>query len=116
MLERLGGPGRPVLAELQQGRFATPVGEGHAPGQDTEIIRNGAGEPHFLQSRGTLIAFRLGAEDAEMMAREFEPVFSRRDLLTLPNHDIYLKLMIDGAPSHPFSATTVRPDAGQRHQ
>ena len=60
-----------------------------------------------LGNAGTLIAFRLGVEDAELMAREFEPVFLRRDLLTLPNHNIYLKLMIDGAPSSPFSATTI---------
>ncbi|EHK57092.1 type IV secretory system conjugative DNA transfer family protein, partial [Allomesorhizobium alhagi] len=47
-----------------------------------------------LGNAGTLIAFRLGAHDAEHIAREFEPVFDRLDLLPLPNHDIYLKLMI----------------------
>lgn len=62
-----------------------------------------------LGNAGTLIAFRLGAHDAALMAREFEPVFSAEDLLMLPNHDIYLKLMIDGAPSVPFSATTLAP-------
>lgn len=45
------------------------------------------------------IAFPLGAHDAALIAREFEPVFNRRDLLMLSNHDIYLKLMIDGTPS-----------------
>ena len=63
-----------------------------------------------LGNAGTLISFRLGAHDAEYIAREFEPVFDRRDLLTLPNHDVYLKLMIDGAPSLPFSATTLTSD------
>lgn len=62
-----------------------------------------------LGNAGTLIAFRLGAFDANLIAREFEPTFSRRDLLNLPNRHIYLKLMIDGAPSKPFSATTIRP-------
>ena len=62
-----------------------------------------------LHVAGTLIAFRLGAYDADMIAREFEPVFTHRDLLNLPNHHIYLKLMIDGAPSRPFSATTLPP-------
>ncbi len=62
-----------------------------------------------LGNAGTLIAFRLGAYDADMIAREFEPVFTHRDLLNLPNHHIYLKLMIDGAPSRPFSATTLPP-------
>jgi len=63
-----------------------------------------------LGNVGTLISFRLGAEDASFIAREFEPVFERIDLLNLPNHDICLKLMIDGSPSRPFSGTTIPPD------
>lgn len=63
-----------------------------------------------LGNAGTLISFRLGAEDASLVAREFEPVFDRIDLLNLPNHDICLKLMIDGSPSRPFSGTTIPPD------
>ncbi len=62
-----------------------------------------------LGNAGTLISFRLGAHDAGLIAREFEPVFDRVDLLNLPNHDIYIKLMIDGSPSAPFSATTLSP-------
>jgi hypothetical protein len=57
-----------------------------------------------LGNAGTLISFRVGAEDASIIAREFEPIFRPVDLLSLPNHDVYLKLMIDGAPSQPFSA------------
>lgn len=62
-----------------------------------------------LGNVGTLITFRVGPEDARMLAREFEPVFSPEDLVNIPNYDIYLKLIIDGAPSKPFSATTLRP-------
>lgn len=58
---------------------------------------------------GTLISFRLGAKDAPLLAREFAPRFDAVDLLNLPNYDIYLKLMIDGTPSQPFSATTLLP-------
>jgi hypothetical protein len=57
-----------------------------------------------LGNAGTLIAFRVGPEDAAILAREFQPTFDVQDLLNLPNRDIYLKLMIDGAPSQPFSA------------
>ena len=60
-----------------------------------------------LGNAGTLIAFRLGAHDAGLIAREFEPVFAPVDLLNLPNYRIALKLMIDGTPSKPFSATTL---------
>lgn len=62
-----------------------------------------------LGNAGTLICFRLGAEDATFLAKEFTPVFEMEDLLTLPNYHIYLKLMIDGAPSRPFSARTLSP-------
>lgn len=62
-----------------------------------------------LGNVGTLVSFRVGPEDAETMGREFEPVFAREDLVNLANHDIYLKLMIDGAPSKAFSATTLHP-------
>ena len=37
------------------------------------------------------------------MAREFEPVFLPEDLVNLPNHSVYVKLMIDSTPSRPFS-------------
>lgn len=60
-----------------------------------------------LGNVGTVIAFRLGSHDAQILGREFEPVFDRHDLVSLANYDIYLKLMIDGEPSRPFSATTL---------
>jgi len=57
-----------------------------------------------LGNAATLISFRVGPEDAGIMAREFQPKFEVEDLINLPNRDIYLKLMIDGTPSPPFSA------------
>ena len=61
----------------------------------------------ILGNVGTLISFRIGAEDAKNLAREFYPVFNESDLTNLPNHYIYLKLMIDGMTSRPFSAVTL---------
>jgi len=58
---------------------------------------------------GTLLAFRVGAEDAQYLAKEFLPVFDDESLVSLPNHHIYLKLMIDGHVSKPFSAVTLPP-------
>ena len=60
-----------------------------------------------LGNAATLIAFRLGAQDAAVIAKEFAPVFSRTDVLALANYHIYLRLLIDGEPSKPFSATTL---------
>jgi hypothetical protein len=55
---------------------------------------------------GTLISFRLGAVDAEYLAKEFHPIFKEDDLISLSRYSMYLKLMIDGATSKPFSAIT----------
>jgi hypothetical protein len=60
-----------------------------------------------LGNAGTLISFRVGPEDASVLAKEFQPTFDVQDILNLPNHNIYLKLMIDHAPSRAFSAETV---------
>ncbi|MHB9010612.1 MAG: type IV secretory system conjugative DNA transfer family protein [Ignavibacteriaceae bacterium] len=56
---------------------------------------------------GTMISFRVGVDDAAYLAKEFRPAFDESDLINLPNHNIYLKLMIDGVTSQPFSATTL---------
>ena len=58
---------------------------------------------------GTLVTFRVGATDAEELVREFAPVFSETDIVNLPKYQMYLKLMIDGVSSDPFSATGLVP-------
>lgn len=58
---------------------------------------------------GTLISFRLGAEDALYLAKEFFPVFNQANFINLPPYSIYLKLMIDGVTSKAFSAKTLQP-------
>ncbi|KAA3626931.1 MAG: DUF87 domain-containing protein [Proteobacteria bacterium] len=69
-----------------------------------------------LGNAGTLISFRLGAKDAPVIAGEFDPNFSATDLVNLENHHIYRKMMIDGAPSIPFSATTLTPRESRMRQ
>lgn len=58
---------------------------------------------------GTIISFRVGAEDAEFLEKEFEPVFMTNDIVNLPKFSIYLKLMIDGIAGNAFSATALPP-------
>lgn len=53
---------------------------------------------------GTMIIFRVGAEDAKYLAQEVDPPFCEEDLINLPRYSMYLKLMIDGVTSKPFSA------------
>lgn len=56
---------------------------------------------------GTMITFRVGAYDAEILEKEFAPEFTIEDLVNLGRFQIYLKLMIDGVSSPPFSASTL---------
>lgn len=58
---------------------------------------------------GTMICFRVGAADAEFLAKEFFPTFTETDLVNLTKFDMYLKLMIDGVASEPFSAAGLPP-------
>ncbi|MBI2627204.1 MAG: type IV secretion system DNA-binding domain-containing protein [Parcubacteria group bacterium] len=58
---------------------------------------------------GTLVTFRVGAEDAEALEKEFAPEFTIQDIVNLGKWTIYLKLMIDGIASKAFSAATLPP-------
>ncbi len=58
---------------------------------------------------GTMISFRVGATDAEFLEKEFEPEFMIQDIINLPNYHIYLKMMVNGVTSRPFSARTLAP-------
>lgn len=67
--------------------------------------------PAVFGNVGTLVCFRVGAEDAEFLEKEFMPQFEATDLVNLEKYNVYLKLLIDGIASHPFSAVTLPPMA-----
>ena len=58
---------------------------------------------------GTIVTFRVGAMDSEVLEKEFEPLFYANDLVNLTKYHVYLKLMIDGVATNPFSAATIEP-------
>jgi type IV secretory pathway TraG/TraD family ATPase VirD4 len=60
-----------------------------------------------LGNAATIVSFRLGADDAAQLGKEFQERFEPIDLMRLENYHVALKLMIDGTPSKPFSATTL---------
>ncbi|MGE4554763.1 MAG: type IV secretory system conjugative DNA transfer family protein [Candidatus Paceibacterota bacterium] len=57
---------------------------------------------------GTLISFRVGKEDAEFLAKYFEPVFSAYDLMNLDNFNAYIRLLIQNQTTRPFSIQTLK--------
>ncbi|MBI4122913.1 MAG: type IV secretion system DNA-binding domain-containing protein [Parcubacteria group bacterium] len=60
---------------------------------------------------GTIVTFRVGAEDAEVLEKEFSPDFLLQDFVNLTKYHAYVKLMIDGIAGKPFSASTLAPQA-----
>jgi CxxC-x17-CxxC domain-containing protein len=72
--------------------------------QLSDIVRNAV-----FGNVGTLVVFRVGAADAEALEPEFSPTFLAEDILNLPKYEFYLKLMIDGIASEPFSARGLPP-------
>ena len=95
-----------MLAELRKYRVGFTIAHQYLHQLEPDIRHA------VLGNAGTLLSFRVGAEDAPYLAREFRGRFNEIDLAELPNHDIYITLMIDGTPSRPFSATTLPPSGG----
>lgn len=56
---------------------------------------------------GTIMSFKIGAEDAEYMAKEMAPVLSEQDVIGIPNFHCYVKLNINNTTSRPFSLATI---------
>ena len=63
---------------------------------------------------GSIASFRVGAEDAEYLEKQFSPVFSAKDLMNIVNRNAYLKLLINGKPARPFNIETLPPPSGNR--
>ncbi len=65
--------------------------------------------PAVLGNVGSLMVFRVSAHDAETLEPEFAPEFRAADLADLGSHQLALRLSVEGAMSHPFTATTLPP-------
>jgi hypothetical protein len=65
---------------------------------------------------GTLISFRVGAQEAEYIAHEFEPVFDEFDLVNVAKFNAYVRMIIDNMPARPFSMITVKEDSIENPQ
>ncbi len=92
-----------ILSEARKYRLALILGHQYIA-QMEEVVRDAV-----FGNMGTIISFRVGAEDAEFLEKEFAPDFAASDLVNLKKYNIYLKLMIDGLAGRPFSAETLPP-------
>jgi len=97
-----------ILSEARKYRLALILAHQYIAQMD-ETVRDAV-----FGNVGTLISFRVGAEDAEYLEKEFVPEFFAQDIVNLAKYNIYLKLMIDGVAGRPFSAETLVPFPGPK--
>ena len=65
---------------------------------------------------GSLVCFQVGSEDAEPLSLQFEEMVQAKDILSLPKYHAYMRLMIGGVPSKPFSLVTLPPPEVQQEK
>ncbi len=57
---------------------------------------------------GSMIVFRVGAQDAEFLIKQFEPIFTQSDLMNIDNFNAYAKILINNQTSKPFNMRTIK--------
>ncbi|KKQ41333.1 MAG: hypothetical protein US58_C0001G0007 [Candidatus Magasanikbacteria bacterium GW2011_GWA2_37_8] len=67
-----------------------------------------------LGNAGTIVSFRIGVEDADILQKEFAPVFNGYDLMNVEQYTAYIKLLIDNTAAKPFNMMTYPPKAGNK--
>jgi len=92
-----------ILSEARKYRLCLNLGHQYISQMEDEV------RDAVFGNIGTLVSFRVGAEDAEYLEKEFAPEFYASDIVNLGKYNIYLKLMIDGLAGRPFSAETLPP-------
>lgn len=89
-----------ILSEARKYRLNLVVANQYI-NQMTEQVRNAV-----FGNVGTLMSFRVGATDAEYLAKEFAPIFQQQDLIRLENANVYIKTLVSGVATSPFSMST----------
>lgn len=92
-----------ILSEARKYKLALTIAHQYIEQMEEEV------RAAVFGNVGTMISFRVGSYDAEILEKEFAPVFLQEDIVNLGFSQIYLKLMIDGVSSQPFSANTLPP-------
>jgi hypothetical protein len=95
-----------ILSEARKYRLSLTIAHQFI-GQLTDKIKNAV-----FGNVGSMMAFRVGAEDAESLVKQFAPVFDTNDLINIDNRNAYVKLLINGATSMPFNIQVNPPMVG----
>jgi len=95
-----------ILSEARKYRLNLILAHQYIP-QLREEIKNAV-----IGNIGTIAAFRIGADDAEFLEKQFMPEFSKHDLVNLDNFNAIIKMMINNKISTPFRIETLLPKKG----
>lgn len=93
-----------ILSEARKYRLSLTVAHQYIEQITDEKVRGA-----IFGNVGTMVIFRIGAADADFLEKEFAPRLTPEDLVNLPKFHFYVKLMIDGIVSDPFSARGLPP-------
>jgi len=96
-----------ILSEARKYKLNLIIAHQYVP-QLTDQIKNAV-----FGNVGTIGAYRVGAEDAEFLEKQFEPGFSRFDLVNLDNFTLITKMMINNKTSTPFRVDVLPPTPGK---
>jgi hypothetical protein len=96
-----------ILSEARKYRLALTIAHQFIKQLDEKI------KDAVFGNVGSMAMFRVGAEDAEFLAKQLEPVFTEQDLINLDNRNAYMKLLVNGRPVKPFSLETIPPPMGE---
>ncbi|PKL36817.1 hypothetical protein CVV38_02885 [Candidatus Peregrinibacteria bacterium HGW-Peregrinibacteria-1] len=99
-----------ILSEARKYRLGLNVAHQYLAQIDGEGKKGGVNlKDAVFGNVGTMMSYKIGAQDAEDMAREMAPVFSDQDLINIDKYKAVMKLSIDTQPSRPFSITPLNP-------
>lgn len=95
-----------ILAEARKYRLNLIVAHQYVSQLDDDI------RDAVFGNVGSFVTFRIGVEDAEIIAKEFDPVFSETDVINIERFHAYLRLMVNSQKSTPFTMATYPPIEG----
>ena len=97
-----------ILSEARKYRLALTMANQYV-GQLVIGDRDSSLRDAIFGNVGSLVSFQIGSDDAEELSMQFEEMVTPKDILSLPKYHAYVRLMIDGIPSKPFSVGTLPP-------
>ncbi len=99
-----------ILSEARKYRLSLNIAHQYLGQIDTSGQKKGVNlKEAVFGNVGTMMCYKIGAQDAEAMAKEMAPVFSDQDLMNVDAFKSAIKLAVDGQPSRPFSLNVQKP-------